>query len=217
MGPVDLSDARQAVGARAASGHRRLPRCWCETLVFPAAVLAVHQLCYLLAFGSRAGSQLSADGDQYVAAAPLIAGVLVLISAGVGLIRLAASRGRGSPEGARAPLWLRWLWFTVLLLVGFCALEGLEMAFEPHHAGGFVGIFGDGGLWALPAAAFVGAVMTLLWRGGRALLALAARQQVSHRASLLSPRRRAASRSTPPPRPMASCAAGRAPPLIQML
>jgi hypothetical protein len=186
-------------------------------LVFPAAVLAVHQLCYLLAFGSRAGSELSADGDRYVAAAALITGALVAVSAGVGLIRLAASRGRGRAESWRAPLWLRWLALTVLLLVGFCAVEGLEMAFEPHHAGGFVGIFGDGGLWALPAAAFVGAVMTLLWRGGQALLARAARRRVSHRVNLLSPRRRAASRSSPPPRPMATCAAGRAPPLIQLL
>jgi hypothetical protein len=186
-------------------------------LVFPAAVLAVHQLCYMLAFGSRAGSELSADGDRYVATAALVAGALVVISAGVTLIRLAASRGRETPQSSGAPLCLVWLGLTLVLLAGFCALEGLEMAFEPYHAGGFVGIFGEGGLWALPAAAFVGAVMALLVRGGQALLWLAARRLVRQRVSLLWPVRRAGSRGSQPHRPMATCAAGRAPPLIELL
>jgi hypothetical protein len=183
-------------------------------LVFPAGVLVVHQLRYLLAFGSHAGSELSAQGDRYVATAAVVAGALVFVSLSVGLMRLvAASRGRGTLMVARAPLWLLWLALTLLLLVGFCALEGLEMALEPHHAAGLIGIFGHGGLWSLPAAALVGAVMALLVHGGRVLLVLAGRHRCGQvtRSTGSWPARSTA--GAPPCGPMATCAAGRAPPV----
>jgi hypothetical protein len=182
-------------------------------LVFPAAVLAVHQLRYLLAFGSDAGSELSAQGDRYVATAAVVAGVLLFVSLTVGLMRLvAASRGRAL-MAARAPLWLLWLALTLLLVVGFCALEALEMALEPHHAAGLTGMFGHGGFWSLPAAAFVGAVMALLVHGGRALLGIAARHRCGRvtRSTGSWPAR--APVGAPACGPMASCAAGRAPPV----
>jgi hypothetical protein len=214
---VDLSGAHAAVGSSAASRLPRPQRWWSKTLLFPAAVLAVHQLRYLIAFGSHAGSALSARGDRYVATAAVVAATLLVISLGVGLARLVVAwRGRGDLDFAQAPWWLVWLGLTVLLLAGFCALEGLEVALEPHHTGGLVGIFADGGLWALPAAAFVGAVMTLLGHGGRALLVIAARRRITRRASVSAPRHRGASRCAPRRRPMASCAAGRAPPLIEL-
>jgi hypothetical protein len=143
---VKLSGVRPADGSFAGNRPRRPRRCWWETLVFPAAVLAVHQLRYLLAFGSHAGSELTARGDRYVPSAAVVAGALVAVSVGVGLLRLvAAARGRSGLAIARAPLWLLWLGLTVSLLVGFCALEGLESALEPQHAGGLVGMFGAGG------------------------------------------------------------------------
>jgi hypothetical protein len=178
----------------------------------------VHQLRYLLAFGSDAGSELSAQGDRYVAMAAVLAGALVVLSLSVGLMRLVAAwRGRGTPVTARAPLWLLWLALTLLLVVGFGALEGLEMAFEPHHAAGLIGIFGHGGFWSLPAAALVGAVMALLVHGGRALLVLAGR----HRCGRVN--RSIGSWSARSPAgpllcgPMATCAAGRAPPLLALV
>jgi hypothetical protein len=146
------------------------PRCWWELLVFPAAVLAVHQLRYLLAYGSRAGAELSAHGDRYVGTAAAVALTLVAISLSLGLLRLAVvSKGGGQlPMAGRAP-WLRWLAVTGLLLAGFCVIEGLEICFEAHHATGLQGIVGDGGWWALPAAALVGGLMVLLACSGRAL------------------------------------------------
>jgi hypothetical protein len=146
----------------------------------------------------------------------VITGTLVAVSLGVGMLMLVAtSRGRGHPRMASAPLWLLWVAVTFLLVVGFCALEWLEAAFEPHHAAGVVGTFGDGGWWALPAAAFVGALMTLLARGGRALLLIAARARVTGRVRTIASQHPRLARCSVLPTPMASCAAGRAPPLTE--
>jgi hypothetical protein len=183
-------------------------------LVLPAAVLAVHQLRYLLAYGSNAGSELSAHGDHYVGTGALIAGTLVAVSLVVWLLRLVAvSRGRSYPGMAGAPLWLLWLGVTGLLVAGFCAVEAIEIAFEPHHATGIAGIFGSGGWWALPTAAFVGGLMAGLVRGGRALLVIAARGRLTQPARITSSRHPRAPGDRLLVRPLASCAAGRAPPV----
>jgi hypothetical protein len=182
-------------------------------LVFPAAVFAVHQLCYLLAYGSAAGSELAAHGDRYVGVAAVVAVALGALSLGLGLLRLAAAhRGRGEPRLTALPIWLLWLGTTLALFAGFCALEGLEIALESHHVGGVVGIFGHGGWWALPAAAFVGALITLLVRGGRALLVLVARGRTTRRVRTTAAWRPRASGGASLRRPLAGCAAGRAPP-----
>jgi len=141
------------------SVRRACPRARCIALLFPAAVLAVHQLRYLLAFGSHAGQQLHARGDDYVATALVVVAGLLTVACAVGLARLVAvRRGRDRVHAAHLPLWLLWLGLTVALLVGFCALEALEIVLEPHHPAGVVGVFGDGGCWALPAAAAIGAL-----------------------------------------------------------
>jgi hypothetical protein len=132
------------------------------------------------------------------------------------LIVMAASRGRTYPRMAGAPLWLFWLTMTVLLVAGFCVLEGLEIVFEPHHPDGVAGIFGDGGWWALPAAAFAGALMALLARGGRLLLVIATRARESCRVPTIASQHPRLARCSTPPSPMASCAAGRAPPLTAL-
>ena len=182
--------------------------------MFPAAVLAVHQLRYLLAYGSNAGSELGAHGDHYVTTAAVIAGTLVAISLGAGiLILVAVSRSRGHPRMSTAPLWLVWLTVTLLLVAGFCALEALEITFEPEHAGSVASIFGDGGWWALPAAMSVAGLMALLVRGGRVLLVIAARTRVAGRTRTVGSGRPRLTQCSALPGPMASCAAGRAPPL----
>ena len=58
-------------------------------------MLAVHQLRYLLAYGSRASRQLSAHGDHYVATATLAVVVPLVAELALGLARLrVARRGR---------------------------------------------------------------------------------------------------------------------------
>src|SRR5689334_10565064 len=92
---------------------RRLGRCRWRMVAFPASVLAVHQLCYLLAYGSHAGAELSEHGDHYVVTAAVVAGALATISLGLGLLRLiAACRGRVQPTKSGVPLWLVWLGWT---------------------------------------------------------------------------------------------------------
>jgi hypothetical protein len=187
--------------------------CSWRLLVFPAAVFAVHQLCYLLAYGSGASAELAAHGDRYVGVAAIVAVALGALSLGLGLLRLvAARRGHSEPRLTALPTWLVWLGTTVALLAGFCALEGLEAALESHHVGGVVGVFGQGGWWALPAAAFVGAVMTLLVRGGRALLVMVARGRIMGRIRATASGRPRTSEAALLRGPMAGCAAGRAPP-----
>jgi hypothetical protein len=204
-------------GPRRATSVRRRPlRAWWAALVLPAAVLAVHQLRYLLAYGSHAAAQLSARGDHYVSTATLIAGTLVAIALAFGVLRLMATwRGRSQVELVRAPLWLLWLGLTLVLLAGFCAVEGLEMVFEPHHPAGLAAIWGSGGWWAVPAAAFIAALMALLVHGGRVLLVVAARRRLLRRAARSTVRQGAFHRDFRPHRPMATCAAGRAPPFTE--
>jgi hypothetical protein len=197
---------------------RRVPGCRWRIVVFPAAVFAVHQLSYLLDYGSGAGSELSAHGDRYVATAAVVAVALVAISLSSGLLRLVGAwRGRREPALASVPLWLVWLGWTLALLAGLCALEGLEIALEPHHIGGVIGVFGNGGWWALPAAAFVAAVMTLFLRGGRALLAIVARSRGARCVRTAPVRHSGGPGGVSRRRPMASCAAVRAPPVIELV
>ena len=191
-------------------------RCRWRIVVFPASVFAVHQLSYLLAYGSDAGTELSEHGDHYVATAAMAALALAALSLVLGLVRLLeAWRGRTPPAMTSLPLWLAWLGWTLALVAGFCALEGLEIVLEPHHVGGVVGVFGNDGWWALPAAAFVGAVMTLLLRGGRALLAIVTHSRGSRRVRSASVRHPGRVPGASRRRPMASCAPGRAPPLVE--
>ena len=148
LGQVAIGRRGLAIALLAVSALRRVARCGWRIVVFSAAVFAVHQLCDLLAYGSDAGVELDADGDHYVAAGAVVAFVLVTISLGGGLLRLlAARRGRRQPAGGSVPLGVVWVGWTLALVAGFCALEGLEIVFEPHHVGGVVGVLGtrDGG------------------------------------------------------------------------
>lgn len=204
------------VGRRSSNGDPRTRAAWSGAAIFPGGVLAVHELRYLLAYGAHAGRELRAHGDTYASTASLVAGVLVAILAsavGVGLIR--ATRGVVPPRPPVRRPWQSWLCWTVVLTLGFCAVEGLEMVFESEHADGFAGVFGSGGWWAIPAAVAVGAVLTILRRGARALVHFVAlrsgRPRDRGRRSIASthplPRQRRAR-----PAPLAGRAAGRAPP-----
>jgi hypothetical protein len=185
-------------------------------LVFPAPVLAVHELRYMFAYGSRASSELSAHGDHYVTTAALIAGGLVglALAAGVGRL-LATFRGQRTFEVPRIPVWMLWLGLAVLLLVGFWALEGIELIFESSRGTSAVArVFADGGLWAVPAAMFVAALMALLVSGGRALLGIVVRRRTLRRVGTVPGPHPPVQRALLPRRPMAGRVAGRAPPAL---
>jgi hypothetical protein len=133
-------------------------------MLFPAAAFAVHQLRYQLAYGSRAGAVLSAQGHGYLTSlAPWVA-VLAGVAAGSFLVRLArvaTGRPDGRPRRAFATLWLATF---AGLLAAYALQEWLEGVFAAGHPGGVAGVFGHGGLWAVPLSALAALAVAALLR-----------------------------------------------------
>ena len=182
-------------------------------LLVPAAALTVHQIRYSLAFGAKANAQLAAQGHSYLhSLAPWT--VLALgIGATLFLRRVAqalASGDAGRPR--RRSFAALWSLSGLGLLVVYAVQETLESFLSSGHPGGLAGVFGHGGLWAVPASAGVGLVVALVLRAGRVVLEAAARF------ALEPPRPRPLRLVLPAGvqpavvRPLASRAAGRAPP-----
>jgi hypothetical protein len=184
----------------------------------PIAALAVHQLRYLLAYGPKGSSELAETGHSYLNS--LTPWLVLVLALGIGtfLARLGRAWRSGNAHRSRQRHFIAlWLAASAGLVMIYAGQEFLEGLFATGHPAGLVGIFGDGGLWALPAALAIGAVLALVVRGGHAALELAAR--LSRRA----PRARA--RPAPayppaapllrPPSPLAACSAGRAPPFAR--
>ena len=168
--------------------------------LMPAAVLSVHQLRFQLAFGDRADGKLAAEGHQYLGAlAPVVAMVLA-IGVGLFLATLARVWRRGIDEGeSRRPASAfpkLWLLAAASLLAIYCGQELLEGFLVSGHPGGIAGVFGDGGLWAIPLSAALGALVALGLRGRRGRGSLGRRAPCPHAA----PPRSAPARSPAHPR-----------------
>jgi hypothetical protein len=190
---------------------------WRGAALVPAATLAVHELRYLLAFGGGASHELAERGDTYVGwLAPLCVLVLAApLGAVVGRVS-AAWQGResGRARGCRGRL-LQWLALGLVLLGCFCFQEVVEQLVEPQHPVGLSGIFGDGGLWAVPAAFGLAAVLTLLMAGTQAVVSRIARRRVRPVVALRSAACAVRLPCVPclvAAAPLAGGAAGRAPP-----
>jgi len=179
----------------------------------PAAALAVHQLRYSLTYGAKADAQLAAQGHSYLHSLAPWAALTLGIGATLFLRRLARALATGD-AGSRSRLPLAALWAATAgaLVAIYAVQEALEELLASGHPGGIAGVFGDGGLWSLPAAACIAALVVAALRAGRAVLAAAAR--LRPRALRLRPLpvlRPAAARPAAA-RPLARRAAGRAPP-----
>lgn len=184
--------------------------------LMPAGALAVHQLRYWLAFGSRAGVVLRAQGHAYLhSVAPWIV-LLIAISVGVFLRALGrALGGRCSPARLTISFLGLWLVCALSLLAIYGAQESLEGMLATGHPAGMVGIFGYGGWWSIPAALAVGLVLAALFHGATWIIREVA---AGRRRDGPDPARRPA--STPPPRdrfvlrpaPLAGGWSGRGPP-----
>ena len=213
--------------------------------LMPAAVLTVHQLRYLLAFGGGTGQELEKEGHQYLSALAAPIAMSVAIVVGLFFARLAsawregeeradarahgvrpsvAAPGRGAQFVGRddAPSPARWhgslrlaLLIGAALLALYSCQELLEGMLSSGHPGGFDGVFGDGGWWAVPLSLACGFVIAAALRGARAALRWAAarhrRPQASYGRPAPAPRPRRL--ALPRPVPLAGAAAGRAPPL----
>jgi hypothetical protein len=187
----------------------------------PAAVLTVHQLRFLLAFGGGSGQELEKEGHQYLSALAAPIAMSVAIVAGLFLARLASAwRDGAEEEGAprRGFLRLALLVGAALLAIYSCQ-ELLEGMLSSGHPGGFEGVFGGGGWWAVPLSLAFGLIIAAALRGARAAIRWAAarhrRPKASHGRPAPAPR--PPRLALPRPVPLAGAAAGRAPPIAAVI
>jgi hypothetical protein len=184
--------------------------------LFPLGALAMHRLRYELAFGSDASRELAAHGHGYLQALTPLVVLAAALGLGGWLARLGRAWRSGEPDGAtgRRAVVL-WALASAGLFAIYVGQESLEALLAAGHPQGLAAILGVGGLWALPAAVVIGGLLTLVVRGGRALVAHAARigrrSPVAHERA---PRRgrRPAAVALARLAPLARACAGRAPP-----
>jgi hypothetical protein len=136
--------------------------------LMPAGAFAVHQLRYWLAFGSRAGAELQAQGHSYLHS--LVPWIVLFIAVAAGVFLRALSRalsGRCSLPRYTLSFAALWLVCAACLVALYVAQEFLEGLFATGHPGGLIGIFGDAGWWSGPAALAVGLVLATVFHGAR--------------------------------------------------
>ncbi len=181
-------------------------------LSIPAASLVVHQLRYTLAYGSRANAELAAQGHSYLYS--LTPWFVFALGIGLALfLRRAARALRTGDAGvfSRRSSFTVWLLAWVGLVAIYALQELLEELLASGHPGGLAGVFGHGGLWAVPVAAAVAGVVALCLSVARAMLRVAAEARVRlwPRAPLVAV---PVGRSLTLSAPLARAYAGRAPP-----
>jgi hypothetical protein len=182
--------------------------------LLPLGALAVHDLRYRLAYGADAGRQLDHQGHAYLGLAKPLLGVLCALVAAELLARLARAWRLGEADErswSRGRLWAG----GIVALVGvFGVQELIEGALFAGHPAGLTGVLGGGGWLALPLSLAVAGALTLLLAGARAVVnAVAARRRgLPEGRRPLGTRRLLLSVSLARVAPLASAAAGRAPP-----
>ena len=187
--------------------------------LLPLAALGVHDLRYRLAYGGDAGHELARQGHAYLGIAKPLVGVLFALVVAELLARLARA-WRVGDVGERA--WSRgrlWLFATVALVAVFLGQEMLEGAIVAGHPAGLAGVLGAGGWLALPLSFVAGGVLTLFLAGARAAArALNARhRRPASRRPFSGGRRLPVAVAVRRSSPLASAAAGRAPPRVAAL
>ena len=135
----------------------------------PVAAFAVHQLRFLLAFGSGAGAELAETGHSYFHS--VVPWIMLVVGLSVGAFLFALSRAASGRRSTSSPQRLAflslWLMCAACLLAIYCTQEFLEGLFATGHPTGIEGIFGFGGLWAIPSAVAVGLVLAAILHAAR--------------------------------------------------
>ena len=186
-------------------------------LLFPAAAFAVHQLRYLLGYGSQADQALIAQGHGYLDSLAPWVGLLLAFAFGSFLARVAqAAAGRAS-GGSHRPFVGLWLLASASLVATYTVQEALEGFFASGHPGGLAGIFGHGGWWAFALATLAGLAVAALLRLASVVIEAGRRLPATRRtghvaSSLLRPEELLPGRRAP----LAGASAGRAPPLVRL-
>lgn len=123
-------------------------------------IIALHQLRYALAFGSRSGEELAKQGHGYLLdALPVITGMALAVLA-AGVIR-ALWTGRTYRVAALGGKW-RWLLYAAAILVVYASQELLEGTLSAGHPAGAAAVIGASGWLAIPLAAILGALIAQL-------------------------------------------------------
>lgn len=195
--------------------RRWLIRSLMRAALVPAAALLVHQLRFVLAFGSGAGAELARQGHSYLHS--LVPWIVLLIGVAIGGFLWALGRalqGQRSVPRYTFSLAALWLVCSVSLVSIYVAQEFLEGLFATGHPAGLAGIFGYGGWWSIPAAVCIGLVLAAILHGARWVLDEAARHSRVALASMPRPGRLPRPRDAWLPRlsPLAEGWSGRGPP-----
>ncbi|HUA45851.1 MAG TPA: hypothetical protein VMA77_11520 [Solirubrobacteraceae bacterium] len=134
--------------------------------LLPPAAFAVHQLRYMLAFGGNAGIELQRTGHSYLhSVVPWLVVLMALVAGGFLRALGRAFEGHTSLPRYTSSLVGLWLACAACLVAIFAAQELLEGFFLTGHPAGWVGVFGYGGWWSIPAALCVGFVLAALLHG----------------------------------------------------
>jgi len=168
---------RFSAGARARAGVRGHIAGFACVALLPPAAFAVHQLRYWLAFGDNAGVELQRTGHSYLHS--IVPWLVLLLALAVGGFLRALGRafaGQTSPARFTLSLTAMWLACSAALVAIFACQEFLEGLFATGHPAGWVGIFGYGGWWSIPAALSIGLVLATVLHGARWLV-----REVAHR------------------------------------
>jgi hypothetical protein len=177
---------------------------------------AVHQLRYMVAYGSHAGAELERTGHSYLhSVVPWLVALLAL-TAGWFLRSLGrAFRGQRSPHRYAVSLGALWLACTAALVAIYGTQEFLEGFFATGHPAGIAGVFGYGGWWAVFVAACIGLVLAAVCHGARWVIGEVARRRASAPIPARRsdrPRRLPAAAPLPRLLPLAEGWSGRGPP-----
>lgn len=151
--------------------RRSLARGLTQAALLPPAAFAVHELRYLLAFGSGAGAELQRTGHSYLHS--LVPWLVLALSLVVGGFLRALGRAfSGQRSATRYTMSFVGLWLacSVALVAIYVSQESLEGLFATGHPSGLAGIFGYGGWWSIPAAVCVGLVLAAVFHGARWVL-----------------------------------------------
>jgi hypothetical protein len=185
-------------------------------LLVPAAVLVVHQARYSLAFGSRTGAALAAQGHSYLhSVVPWT--IFALGLSATSFLRRLAHAARTGDTGRVDGLPLAGLWglTTFGLFAIYCVQETLEGLVASGHPGGVAGVLGHGGWWAVPASAVVALAVVAVLRAGRAAIRFASRLAPRRTYGALPSLALRDAFTRLAPSPLALAAAGRAPPRVR--
>ncbi len=126
--------------------------------IVASGAFALHQLRYLLAFGSNSAN-LAEHGHRYMTA--LLPAIAVLILAGAVATLIRGTEGASS---ARAPLTRRIGMLAGALLAIYVAQESLEAALSVGHPVLPAAVLEHGGWLALPLSLAIGTLSALLAR-----------------------------------------------------